>query len=62
MNIIQIIGAFLQLFTLWYRTKIEKDAELKKKKEAILKEAQDGLSAKDPSAITASFDKLNRLR
>jgi hypothetical protein len=61
MTIIQVVLALLQLLNMWFRTKVEKDNELKKKKEVILKEAQDALASKDGSAITMALDRINRL-
>jgi len=58
MNIITILSTLLQMFALWYKTKLEKDAERKKRNEEILKEVSDGLKARDPSAITAAFDRV----
>jgi hypothetical protein len=34
---------------------------LRKKKEVVLKEANDALEARDPSAVNAAINKLNRL-
>jgi hypothetical protein len=61
MNIVAIIGAVLQIFLIWIKTKTEKDEVLRKKKEVVLKEANDALEARDPSAVNAAINKLNRL-
>jgi hypothetical protein len=61
MNIVAIIGAVLQIFLLWIKAKGEKDAEKKQKMDEIVKEASDALKARDTSALSSSFDKLNRL-
>jgi hypothetical protein len=39
----------------------EKNAERKKKRKDALKEIFDGVDEKDPTRITAGFDRLNRL-
>ncbi|RLE41017.1 hypothetical protein DRJ16_06755 [Candidatus Woesearchaeota archaeon] len=45
----------------WFGVKIERDKEKKEKKQKALKEVGDGIKEKDPSKITAGFDKLSRI-
>jgi hypothetical protein len=61
MNILAIIGAAIQIITMWLKTKIESDEALRKKKEKLLSEATDAIKDKDTSAVTTAFDRLNRL-
>jgi hypothetical protein len=61
MSIIQAISALISLFFLWFKTKVEKDAEKKKKKEGLLNEAKEAIENDDTSAITDVFDRARRL-
>ena len=60
MGILSIVGTIFKLLFLWLSTKVEKDVELKKKKENAVKEVSNGIKEKDSSKITAGFDSLNR--
>ena len=62
MNIIVLVGAFIKLIFLILETKLERDKELKKKKEGILEDISDGIKKKDVSSVSFNFDRINRLR
>ena len=61
MNILAIIGVLLKLILAIFSAVTEKDKEVKAQKTAASKEIVDAISKRDPSAISAGFDKLNRL-
>ena len=52
------IALFMKIADLW----VEKNAEKSKAKAEAIHEAIQGLDKRDPSAVTASLDKLRRLR
>ena len=61
MSILSIIGSSLKLFLMFMKGIAERDAERK----AILKEAsnevKEGINKRDPSIITAGFDRARRV-
>jgi hypothetical protein len=61
MGILKIISSFISVFLLWFKTKLEKDAEIKKEKEDIRKEAVDAIKKKDISAVNSIIQRANRL-
>lgn len=56
-----LFGGVIQLALLLFSKFFSRNAERKKKLEEAEKELKDGIKKKDPSTITAAFDKLNRL-
>lgn len=62
MGIIAIIGAVIQLIYLILSNKFEKDKELKKKKEEIIKELENGIKKRDASAVNLIINRAARLR
>jgi hypothetical protein len=61
MSILTIISSLISAFLLWFKTKLEKDAEKKKKKGELLNEAKQAIKDGDTSAITSVFDRVKRL-
>ena len=55
------IGAFLNLFLLILSKWFEFDKEKKAKKEALQKDLKDAIKGKDPSAISATIARINRM-
>ena len=45
---------------LWLQRWLTRDAEVRARKKECLKEVKDGIKAKDPSAITAAFDRARQ--
>lgn len=46
---------------LWLQRWLTRDAEKREKKKECLKEIKDAVKKKDPTAITAAFDRANRI-
>lgn len=61
MGWLEAIVIFIKLILALINIKMEKDKEIKVKKEAALKEVQNGFKTNDVSAITAGFAELNSL-
>jgi hypothetical protein len=61
MNWLAIVGAVLKLITMILQNKFEKDARKRRKKEAYLVKAKEGIKNKDRSTVTAYFDAARRL-
>jgi diphthamide synthase (EF-2-diphthine--ammonia ligase) len=61
-SIIKLIASLISVALLWFKTKLEKDAEVKKKKQELLNEVTDAIDKGDTSAITSVFDRARRLR
>lgn len=53
-GVVKLVAAFLNFIA-------EKNEAKKIKKAAALKEMQDGIKNKDATAITAAFDRINRM-
>lgn len=60
MNWLGVIGAVINLVFLILKNIGEKDAEEKKKKEALHAEAMEAIKSNDKSRVTAVFDKLRK--
>jgi diphthamide synthase (EF-2-diphthine--ammonia ligase) len=61
-SIIKLIASLISVALLWFKTKLEKDAEVKKKKQELLNEVTDAVDNGDTSAITSLLDRARRLR
>lgn len=57
----QLISGFLQLVLLILSKWFESDAEKKKIKAEAIKDVTEGLQERDPSKITAGFEKVKNL-
>ena len=55
-----MIASIMKLILLIVNTWLEKDKDRKIKKQKIIKEAKDAIQSKDPTAVTAAFDRLNQ--
>jgi hypothetical protein len=55
------IGAILRLISIVLSIWMERNKNKRKMKKDAMKEVTDGIKAKDPSRITAGFDRLSRL-
>jgi hypothetical protein len=60
-SILAIIGSVFKLIILILDSKLEKDKEIRAKKETALAEVSEGIKKRDASSVTAAFDKFNRI-
>ena len=61
MSWIALVGSVLKLLTLLFTNMFEGNAKKRKRKEAYLQKAKEGIKAKDRSSVTAYFDACNRV-
>lgn len=61
MGYAQLAAAIIALLVKWADYLIDRNKARKAQKQAILKEIHDAIKVKDESAITACFDRLNRI-
>ena len=57
---IQIIGAVIQIIFLVLKNKFEKDAEVRKQKEAMREEVESAIKSRDLSRINGCIDRLRK--
>lgn len=56
----QVAAALIQLIYLFTKNKFEKDAEERKRKDALYVEAKKAIADRDTSSITRIFDSVRR--
>lgn len=61
MSILQIIGGLFKLLVMFFQVKVERDADLKKRKGEIYAESKAAVKDRDISKLNVAIDKLGRL-
>ena len=57
---IGLLRALFRLLAMWFSANSERGKERRKEKKEAFEMMADGIKEKDPSKITAGFDRLNR--